>query len=426
MAELESFVVAPPTRFNFNNHNEWPKWSRRWERYMTASGLIKQPDNVQKSSLIYAMGDEAEDIIATFTADVNTYTKLVVALNNHFTPTINVVFERAKFNQRRQQEGESIETFITDLYSLSINCGYTTLRDEFIRDRIIVGMQDIKLSENMQLRADLTLKQATDMAKQSEAVHTQQATMRAETLEASVVNRRKHMTYRKPLSSSSRPHQSSNSNSCCFCARELHPRSACPARNDTCHRCSRKGHWAQACRDPTSTHKRHPVTNIIDELAQQDTDVELFITTVTHGPRTVPPWIVDTCLDKAGPVAFKVDTGADVTVLPEVIYNELREQLPAWSTSSSRLYGASKQQLECIGTFTATIVLQNTRTAQEIYVIRNLDKPLLGRPAIRALGLINSITQVSGLSTNVNKPQTDNANQHEAPGRSESRQNHHC
>jgi hypothetical protein len=43
------------------------------------------------------------------------------------------------------------------------------LREEMISDRIVVGIKDANLSVKMQLDPDLTLKKATDMARQSSA-----------------------------------------------------------------------------------------------------------------------------------------------------------------------------------------------------------------------------------------------------------------
>ena len=44
-----------------------------------------------------------------------------------------------------------------------------------IRDRIVVGLRDRKLSERLQLEADLTLEKAMTMARQSESVRKQQS-----------------------------------------------------------------------------------------------------------------------------------------------------------------------------------------------------------------------------------------------------------
>ena len=37
----------------------------------------------------------------------------------HFTMKRNVIFERAQFNMHVQEEGESVDSFITDLYTLA-------------------------------------------------------------------------------------------------------------------------------------------------------------------------------------------------------------------------------------------------------------------------------------------------------------------
>ena len=64
------------------------------------------------------------------------------------------------------------------MYALSEHRSYGQLRDELIRNKIVVGLRDEKLSERLQLDADLTLKKAVDQARQSEAVKKQQTLLR--------------------------------------------------------------------------------------------------------------------------------------------------------------------------------------------------------------------------------------------------------
>ena len=71
-----------------------------------------------------------------------------------------MIYERAKFNLRRQEPGESVDSFITSLYGLAEHCGYSGLHDEMIRDRIVVGLRDARLSEKLQLDAELSLAEA--------------------------------------------------------------------------------------------------------------------------------------------------------------------------------------------------------------------------------------------------------------------------
>jgi hypothetical protein len=117
-----SFQVAPPEAFNFARPEQWAKWIRRFDRFRMASGLSTQADEAQVNTLIYAMGDEADDILRYFAiseGDRKQYETVKKAFDEHFVPRRNVIFERAKFNMRRQEEGESVDAFITDLYALA-------------------------------------------------------------------------------------------------------------------------------------------------------------------------------------------------------------------------------------------------------------------------------------------------------------------
>ena len=52
--------------FTFSNPEGWPSWIRRFEKFRNAFDLDEKSEEKQVSSLIYAMGDEAEDILDSF------------------------------------------------------------------------------------------------------------------------------------------------------------------------------------------------------------------------------------------------------------------------------------------------------------------------------------------------------------------------
>ena len=87
------------------------------------------------------------------------------------------MFEPAKFNMRHQEEGESVNAYITDLYALAEHCDYGALRNELIQDRIVVGIRNQALSAKMQLDSKLTLDIAVTQVRHSEAVKLQQSFM---------------------------------------------------------------------------------------------------------------------------------------------------------------------------------------------------------------------------------------------------------
>jgi len=87
---------------------------------------------------------------------------------------------------RRQEEGETIDSFVTALYALAEHCGYADLHNEMIRDRLVVGLRNAKLSEKLQLDSELTLDKAITQAHQTEAVQQQQLLLRGEGAEKNV------------------------------------------------------------------------------------------------------------------------------------------------------------------------------------------------------------------------------------------------
>ena len=60
---MASVRLQPPSPFE--TPDEWPHWKRRFEQFQLASGLAGKSDDRQDSTLLYCMGEEAEDILAS-------------------------------------------------------------------------------------------------------------------------------------------------------------------------------------------------------------------------------------------------------------------------------------------------------------------------------------------------------------------------
>lgn len=93
--------------------------------------------------LIYTVGEKADEVLLTFSLsadDGKNLKKVIEKFDNYFAPNINVIYERAQFNARCQHPGESANEYITALYSIAERYSYGNLKEEFIRDRIVVGL----------------------------------------------------------------------------------------------------------------------------------------------------------------------------------------------------------------------------------------------------------------------------------------------
>lgn len=179
------------------------------------------------------------------------FEKVADMFQNHFVGKRNVIYERSEFHQCKQ---ETVEAFVMTLHRLVTHCGYGALKDELVRDCLVVGWKDAKLSETLQSDPDLALETAVRKARQREAVRRQQAIVHQEILmeELSVDALRKG--FDKDCSSSGdRTTEAARWNksphSCERCGGQgFHEGYDCPAYRFKYHSCGKKGHWQKMCR----------------------------------------------------------------------------------------------------------------------------------------------------------------------------------
>ena len=220
-----------------------------------ASELNKRDEKSQVNTLIYSMGDQANDILQSFglsDADREKYKSVKDKFDGHFIIKRNVIFERARFNMRVKEEGESVDSLITDLYTLAEFCVFGDLHDELIHDRIVVGIRDKNLSERLQLESELTLSKAINAVRQKEVVKKQQNLMSFSaqpTVDAVKSSKQRNPSRGKSADVDSRYNKSEknqNKQSATKCERCSGPpdqKQACPARNSKCHSCGKVGHF---------------------------------------------------------------------------------------------------------------------------------------------------------------------------------------
>ena len=142
--------LQPPQSFRFDAPDEWPRWRRRFQQFRVVSGLSKEDEERQVSTLLYCLGEQAEDVLVWMNISEESrkkYDDVLAKFDAHFRVRKNIIFERARFNRRIQEEDESVDQFITNLYSLADNCEFGNMKDELIRDRLVVGIRDVTLSE---------------------------------------------------------------------------------------------------------------------------------------------------------------------------------------------------------------------------------------------------------------------------------------
>jgi hypothetical protein len=131
------------------------------------------------------------------------------------------------------------------VFKLAETCNYGNgnLHDDIVKDRLVVGIANAQLSEQLQMDSELTLKKVIDKILQSEMVREQQESLRATGTESTDVHVIKAMV-RQPV----KPTEGGKKVSCKLCVR-IHTYSLqyCPAKDKACNICSKTGHFAKCC-----------------------------------------------------------------------------------------------------------------------------------------------------------------------------------
>ncbi|CAH0723431.1 unnamed protein product, partial [Brenthis ino] len=297
----QQLKMAPPGTFSFVPA-EWPKYITRFKRYMSVSGNEELSDKSKIDFLLYSMGDKAEDIIIQFDKNL-TYTELLQSFDKFFFPKKNVIYERFKFNSRVQKEGEDFDQFVTDLHKLAEGCEYNLLKEELIRDRVVIGIRDRNISDRMLLKNDLKLEEAIQMGKQAE-IQKKESMIIRENKEESEINRVKVGT----TTAQRNNEELQLKGNCWFCGQKRHPRCKCPASNITCFKCRKTGHFARLCRAKI-------VKNIEKEEIGTTYEVS-FCESKQKYLIDVDVFQEDQFISK---VKFLIDTGADISAIPDNI-----------------------------------------------------------------------------------------------------------
>ena len=89
------------------------------------------------------------------------------------------MYERYVFNTCSQASEESVQTYVTKLRKLAASCEYGALTDEFIRDRLVIGLKNQGDKVRLLREKSLTLQKAIEMCTSSKTALHQTKTIEA-------------------------------------------------------------------------------------------------------------------------------------------------------------------------------------------------------------------------------------------------------
>ena len=197
--------------------------------------------------------------------------------------------------------------------------------EELLRDRIVVEILDTGLSAKLQMDSKLTLYSAMKQVRQSEAAHThhhqlRQGDSKENPILLEEVNKagrggatggRRDRNQKPGRGYRSTHLRNKTEKKCTRCGKGQHPPGTqCPARETTCFKCNRKGHYSAQCFSKS-------VAGITEEPADKDGAFMGVVETTAEKSWTA------TIVVQGKPIIFKLDTGAEVSAISKETYNTL-------------------------------------------------------------------------------------------------------
>ena len=416
-----------PAPFSFKPE-DWKDWKSEFLRYRGRTKLDQDAGSVQRDALIFYMGTkQAEQIMGTFTwgkvripnpavqgqtievDEVDTmFTVLVNKFENYFVPQVNVINESTVFNTRVQNAGETVESFARSLQDLVKTCDYAEPQ-RMVRDRFVAGLRDLKLQEKLQFKRDLTLKTALEYARRDELIKGQVATQHKVEVDEVYHPRqgrgRGHRGRGGRGRGSSRGqgqgrgrgghHQhhhhsnSSNSGTCSNCGKS-HPDAPCPARGKACNYCHARGHFKSMCRKRSAADNKYGGARA---SANEVTDeAEGFFIGAVDCADSNEAWTVPLAIN-GKTVDFKIDTGADVSIISKSVYQSLPD-CPELRPSQTKLMSPGGKLISS-GEFIASTSYKGTKFRFRIIVVDQPTNCLLSRGAASKMGMVTRLEEIS-------------------------------
>ncbi|UYV61276.1 K02A2.6-like [Cordylochernes scorpioides] len=263
----------------------------------------------------------------------------------------------------------------SEIKSKAEDCEFENIKDSLIRDRIVLGCRDTTLREKYLQNPDLTLSLAINQGQAAEASQKQLRNIEKDSIDAI---RKKFNEKYKPTTSLKNSYTSNpvraNFNKLIRCSKcnMAHDFGKCPAYGKECYKCRRPNHFSNCCKNRAIR--------------------------LNHGRPSVKETVEGTNLHIQGhPVDIKLDTGADVNILPERLIKEW-PNMPLLETADCKIYTYTGQQIPVVGKCQLDCKTKYACRKVTFLIVNNSAVPMLGLDECEKLNLVKRVETISDIS----------------------------
>ena len=209
---------------------------------MDALGL--ENDKQKRALLLHSIGERVFDIFVTLSGTGENYQTATQKLDERFHPESNTEFDKWKFKQCVQQQGESVESFHTRLQQIAALCAFVDVTAE-VKTQLIHGCTSAKLRRKGLTDGTMTLAKLLSEGRSMEIVEKQSKGIE-QALKETSINKVTHQHFVKDSRRQRQETSTSGESKCLNCGGKYPHQGGmrrCPAQGVRCDACGRVGHF---------------------------------------------------------------------------------------------------------------------------------------------------------------------------------------
>ncbi|XP_063923109.1 uncharacterized protein K02A2.6-like [Zophobas morio] len=416
------FLKQPQAmKFEGNIPANWKRFRSIFEIYAEATGCYAKGDSVAVATFLHIVGEEAREIFETFEFEEDDerkdIKKVIAKFEEYFVPKVNPSVERNKFYNRVQEKEEPFDTFVTDLKRIAADCAFGEFKQEMLRDRIVCGVTDARVKDRLLREKNLTLGKAIEIGRAAEVTEQHMKKM-SETPQKMVeevkVNRKTPSATKQEWGNlgnsrkgqiqwghqrvsyqGKKEHQNGNRTTvdCYRCGRQHQPRrEECPASGKQCKKCNKTGLFARMCKSKMgdTANSVHRSVHVVDN-SKTASSYSYVIDSLQEQYQKPRDWYQKLGIKEFDcEINFKLDTGAQVNVIPKYLFDRNNINCPLSKVNVS-INNYDGFPLQVFGSCNLTIVHQGQSYTLEFVVVETKSSAILGLSALIELNLVKRI-----------------------------------
>ncbi|UYV79187.1 K02A2.6-like [Cordylochernes scorpioides] len=333
---MSNIPVPAPILINIQAAENWRFFKSQWDNYQVATELNKKDNNVIRATFLSLIGKDCFNVFLNLDLkedEKNSLPKIIEALNNHFTPQKNIIYDRYIFNTSNQEENEGIDSYTNRLRGLASSYEYDILTEDLIRDRIVLGIKATKATN--------------------------------ETFE-DIIN-------------------------CRYCGSK-HGKASCPAYGKICTWCNRKNHFSKVCRLRIQKPKQMKVRAIQEQDESSDEAVLQLRRPYAAGNIKKHKWMVKLLFETANQAVSlecQLDSGSTCNIMSLDDYRwVMQERSNNLDISNARLENFGGVILKPVGQKYLDCYFKENKYNLLFQIVNINQKPLLSAKTIEDLNLV--------------------------------------